>query len=62
MHKVQLAKKAKQYLKLKGLSIDMWLESITDGRKGNVLVLFGLNLLTETHCVVHLANGQIWTM
>ena len=61
MHKVQLAKKAKQYLKLKGLSIDMWSESITDGHKGDVLVLFGLNLLTETHCVVHLANGQIWT-
>ena len=61
MHKVQLAKKAKQYLKSKGLSIDTWSESTTDSRKGDVLVLFGLNLLTETHCVVHLANGQIWT-
>ena len=62
MHKVQLAKKAKQYLKSKGLRIDMWSESITDGRKGDVLVLFGINLLTEMHCLVHLANGQIWTM
>ena len=62
MHKAQLAKKAKQYLKSKGLSIDTWSESITDGCKGDVLVLFGLNLLTEMHCLVHLANGQIWTM
>ena len=61
MHKVQLAKKAKQYLKLNRLSIDMWSESITDSRKGDVLVLFGLNLLMEMHCLVHLANGQIWT-
>ena len=61
MHKVQLAKKAKQYLKLKGLSIDTWSKSITDGCKGDVLVLFGLNLLMETHSVVHLANGQTWT-
>ena len=61
MHKAQLAKKAKQYLKSKGLSIDTWSESITDSRKGDVLVLFGLNLLMEMHCLVHLANGQIWT-
>ena len=40
----------------------MWSESITDSRKGDVLVLFGLNLLMEMHCIVHLANGQIWTM
>ena len=39
----------------------MWSESITDSCKEDVLVLFGLNLLTETHCVEHLANGQIWT-
>ena len=61
MHKAQLAKKAKQYLKSKGLSVDTWSESITDGSKGDVLVLFALNLLMEMHCLVHLANGQIWT-
>ena len=32
-----------------------------DGWKGDLLVLFGLNLLMETHCIVHLSNGQIWT-
>ena len=58
MHKAQLAKKAKQYLKSKGLSVDTWSESIADSRKGD---LFRLNLLMEMHCLVHLANGQIWT-
>ena len=61
MHKAQLAKKAKQYLKSKGLNVDTWSESMTDGHKGDVLVVFVLNLLMETQCLVNLANGQIWT-
>ena len=48
-------------MKSKGLSIDTWSQSITDDHKGDVLILFGLNLLMEMHCIVHLANGQIWT-
>ena len=61
MHKTALAQKAKGYFNQKGLDVNMWAESIVDGRKGDVVVLFALNLMMETHCLVHLANGQVWT-
>ena len=61
MHKAALAQKAKGYFKQKGLDVNTWAESIVDGRKGDVAVLFVLNLMMETHCLVHLANGQVWT-
>ena len=50
------------YLAKKGLDIDLWAESIIDGRKLEFLVLFALNVLIETHTVVHTKNGKIWTM
>ena len=53
--------KADKYLKSKGLSVELWSDSIMEGWKGDMLALFGLNLLMETHCVVHLSNSQIWT-
>ena len=39
------------------------MEAITDGRKGDVLALYGLSLLTDTtdtHMYVHLHDGQMW--
>ena len=61
MHRVQFVRKADKYLKSKGLSVELWSDNIMDGWKGDLLVLIGLNLLMETHCIVHLSNGQIWT-
>ena len=61
MHKTALAQKAKGYFELKGLDITTWAESIVDGRKGDVAVLYTLNIMMETHCLVHLSNGNIWT-
>ena len=61
MHKSALAHKAKLYFSQKGLDVKTWSESIVDGRKGDVVVLFALNLMMETHCLVHLANGHTWT-
>ena len=62
MHKTGLAQKAKVYFNQKGLDVNTWSESIVDGRKGGVVMLFALNLMMEMHCLVHLANGQVWTM
>ena len=50
------------YLAKKGLNIDLWAESIIDGRKLDFLVLFALNVLIETHTVVHTKNGKVWMM
>ena len=33
----------------KGLTLNIWADSIEDGRKGNFLTLYGLNLMLDTH-------------
>ena len=48
-------------LEPKGLTLDLWSNSIEDGQKGDFLSLYGLNLLLDTHTLVHLNNNQIWT-
>ena len=45
----------------KGLSLDSWANSIEDGQKGDFLALYGLNLMLDTHTVVHLRNDRLWT-
>ena len=61
MHRKYFQRKAKNYLASRGLSIESWSESVTDGRKADVLALFGLNLLLKMHTIVHLGNGKTWT-
>ena len=46
-------------LTAKGLTLDIWSDSIEDGRKGDFLSLYGLNLMLDTHTVVHLSNGRL---
>ena len=62
MHRKHIAKKASSYLDSKGLTIELWADGIRDGRKGDMLVLYTLNLLLETHMVVHLKDGHTWSM
>ena len=49
------------YLTSKGLNLELWVESIKDGRRPDFLVLLALNALLETHAVVHISNGKTWT-
>ena len=50
-----------EYLNRKRLTFDLWRESIKDGRKGDVLVLLGLNYLMGSHTMVHLHGNRVWT-
>ena len=61
LHKGYFASLASIYFKRKGLTLENWLDSIQDGRKGDVLSLLSLCMLVEKHVLVHLHNGQIWT-
>ena len=61
LHKRYFASLASNYFKRKGLTLENWLDSIQDGRKGDVLSLLSLCMLIEKHVLVHLHNGQIWT-
>ena len=49
------------YLSTKGLDLDMWMEAIDEGHKGDVLTLYGLSLLMDAHTYIHLHNGQFWS-
>ena len=43
------------------MSFKTWLEAIIDGRKGDVLTLYALNILMDLHTYVHLHEGGYWT-
>ena len=45
----------------KGLTLDLWSDSIKDGQKGDFTSLYGLNLMLNTHTVIHLSNNRLWT-
>ena len=61
LHKNIMIEKGKFHLDSKKLSYKQWLEAIEDGRKGDILVLYGLSVLTEVHTYVHLHNNQFWS-
>ena len=50
-----------KYLASKVLTYDNWYDSITQGRKGDVLALYRLCMLFSCHAVVHLHNNLIWS-
>ena len=52
---------ALDYLQSKGISLDMWMDALSDGCKGDTLMLYGLSMILDIHTVVHLCNGKIWT-
>ena len=51
---------ASKYLASKVLSYDNWLDSISEGCKGDILALFSLCMLFSVHALVHLKDGFIW--
>ena len=60
-HKTYFEKCGQFYLSTKGLYFDTWMEAIDEGRKGDVLTLYGLSLLIDVHTYIHLHNGQFWS-
>ena len=49
-----------KYSASKVLTFNNWSDSISDGREGDILALYGLCMLFRRHAVVHLHNGIIW--
>ena len=52
---------ARKYLTSKVLTYENWSDSISDGRKGDILVLYGLCMLLGKHTIVHLHNHLTWS-
>ena len=59
-NRVHFEESASTYLQSKGMSLDVWMDAISDGRKGDILTLYGLSMLLDVHTIVHLRNGKIW--
>ena len=53
---------ASDYLQSKGMSLDIWMDALSDGRKGDTLTLYGLSMILDVHTIVHLRNRKIWRM
>ena len=60
VHHRFFAGRASMYLKSKELKLDEWMESVKQGCRGDTLALYGLCLLTDSHCVVHLSRNRLW--
>ena len=60
-YKELLAMKAQDYLDSKKLTIDEWLNSVHNNRRGDILCLFLLSIVTGQHTCVHLRNGHMWS-
>ena len=52
--------RANMHLKSKDLKLE-WMESIKASRCGDILVLYGLCLLTDSHCVIYLNRNCIFS-
>ena len=60
-YKKILSKKAQEYLESKKLTMDEWLNSVSMNRRGDILCLFLLSMVTGRHACVHLRNGRMWS-
>ena len=60
-HKKLLFKKVREYLESKKLTMDEWLNSIRMNRRGDILCVFLLSIVTGRHACIHLRNGRMWS-
>ena len=57
----QITQKVNTYLESKKLTLDEWLKSVKDGRRGDILCVFLLSMATASHTAVHLKHNKIWS-
>ena len=50
-----------KYLESNGLKLTTWVWGVKEGKKGDLLTLFILSLITGVHCCVHLKQQKYWT-
>ena len=60
-NKKQLECLAQNYLDSTNMKLISWMKGIKEGRKGNLLTLYILSLVTGTHCCIHLKQQKCWT-
>ena len=61
-HKNYIKDLASDYFKSKGLQLTTWLTSLKSSHRADMLRLFLLAIITETHCFVHTKHGYWSTL
>ena len=59
-HKKVVHCAAVKYLHSKGLKLPVWLNGVKEGNRANILSIFIMCKVTQTHCFIHTKNG-IWS-
>ena len=57
----QITKKARSYLDSKKLTLNEWLKSVKEGRRGDIFCVYLLSMATGCHTVVHMRNNKVWS-
>ena len=58
----QITQKVNNYLESKKLTLDEWLKSVKDGRRGDILCVYLLSMAIGSHTAVHMRNNKVWSM
>ena len=54
--------RVRAYLDSKRLTLDQWLDAVKNNRRGDILCVYFLSLVTGRHTFVHLKGGINWCM
>ena len=60
-YKNLLFKRARDYLESKKLTLDEWMHSVAMNRRGDILCVFILSMVTGQHACIHLKEGRMWS-
>ena len=60
-NKKQLETTSHKYLETNGIKLTAWVQGVKEGKKGDLLTLFVLSLITGIHCCMHLKQQKYWT-
>ena len=61
LYSKQITQKVNNYLKSKKLTLDEWLKSVKDGRRGDILCVYLLSMATGSHTVLHMKHNKVWS-
>ena len=50
-----------EYLHAKKLTLDDWLNAIKSNRRGDIVCVFFLSMVTGNHTAIHLKNDKVWS-
>ena len=60
-YRTKISQRVKPYLDSKKLSLDDWLMSVKQSRRGDIMLVYILSIMKGLHMCMHLKNGKTWS-